>query len=63
MTIGVPWYDGFGGPNEVDLMRGLEFIINAYKNDPLTSTADIEGEISRAVNWLHAKYGGVRYDE
>lgn len=54
--ISVPWYlSGSGGPNEVDLIRSLECIVETYKKNVTAPDA----EIARAVNWLHAKYGGA----
>lgn len=59
VTITVPWYSGTNGPSEVDLMRALQFLMNVYKADVLRSGEQPEAEVARAVNWLHAKYGGA----
>lgn len=44
-------------------MRAMQFIVTVYKADSLRHGEDTTEEVRRAVNWLHAKYGGVRYDE
>lgn len=59
VTLDVPWYvSGQGGPSEVDLMRALQFMVNVYKADVLKTGERPGEEVRRAVNWLHAKYGG-----
>lgn len=40
-------------------MRALQFLINVYKADVLRAGEQPEDEVARAVNWLHAKYGGA----
>ena len=62
VTISVPWYYGpQHGPSEVDLIRALNFVIRSYMeggSGPMPPAEVTETEIARAVNWLHAKYGG-----
>lgn len=63
-AVELRWYpDGQSGPNECDLMRAMVELVNLYKADTSPSgnfdetTETTSAEISRAVDWLHAKYG------
>ncbi len=42
--------------DEVELMKALEMCVDGAKQNVLRALDD--DEIRRAVNWLHAKYGG-----
>lgn len=64
VKIEIRWYPpGQTGPNECDLMRAMMELANLYIADAISvgSPADtpesVDAEISRAVDWLHAKYG------
>jgi hypothetical protein len=59
VSITVPWYFGTSGASEVDLMRAMQFIVTVYKADSLRHGEETTEEVRRAVNWLHAKYGGA----
>lgn len=55
----VPWcVSGQCGPNEVDLMRAMQFLVNTYKSDVLRNEGQPDDEVRRCVNWLHSRYGG-----
>ncbi len=59
VTIMIKWYAGQSGPNECDLMRAMQDVVNLYKvdaNHPFDK-ANTDEELTRAVDWLHAKYG------
>ena len=64
VSITIQWYPpGQFGPNECDLMRAMQNVVNLYKADTpaavsfAVTTENTDSEIARAVDWLHAKYG------
>lgn len=70
VQVGIKWYlPGQPGPNECDLMRAMMELVNLYKADTSPSgnfdetTENTNAEISRAVDWLHARYGSPRREK
>ncbi|MES2533325.1 MAG: hypothetical protein V4636_19940 [Pseudomonadota bacterium] len=60
VSITIRWYPpGQSGPNECDLMRSMMDVVTFYKADirPANDQPEVDDEIARAVDWLHAKYG------
>lgn len=46
--------------DEIELMKALDMCVFGAKQNVMRPLEDCE--IARAVNWLHAKYGGGRND-
>ena len=69
-AVELRWYpEGQHGPNVCDLMRAMMELVNLYVADaiatgtPTDTPKNIDAEISRAVDWLHSRYGSPRREK